>query len=261
MSELNFILGTHKGHWLGLTEAPLFVSVRTLRQRKKLPRAKGPSAIDSGGFTELNMHGEWKTTPKQYITDLRRIFDEVGKVEWAAAQDWMCEPFVIKKTGLSVKEHQRRTVENYLELKSLAPDLAITPVIQGFERDDYLRCVELYLRHGVNLTKEPIVGVGTMCRRQGTQEAHLILGSLHKLGLRLHAFGFKKAGLLMSRRFLVSSDSLAWSYDARRNHAVRCGGTHKSCANCLTFALEWRQALLREIQVADSQMELFQLAM
>lgn len=254
-------MGTHKGAWLGRTDVPLFVSVRTLRDRKKMPRALGAWSLDSGGFTELNMHGKWKTTPKQYIADVRRISDEVGHLAWAAACDWMCEPFVLKKTGKSVRQHQQLTVENYLELKSLAPDLPITPVIQGFEKDDYLRCVELYLRHGINLTKEPIVGVGTMCRRQGTQEAHLILGALHKLGLRLHAFGFKKAGLMMSRRFLASSDSLAWSYDARRNQTVRCGGTHKSCANCMTFALGWRQALLRDISVADSQMELFQLAM
>lgn len=258
---VEFIIGTHKAVWLERTNVPLFISVRTLMGRKKLPRALGPVTIDSAGFTELNKHGKWTITPKKYVEEVRRISEEVGQLAWAAAQDWMCEPFVLKKTGLSVEEHQRRTVQNYLELKSLAPDLPFTPVVQGYERKDYLRCVELYLKNGINLTKSPIVGVGTMCRRQGKHEAHMILGDLHKLGLRMHAFGFKKAGLLMSRRFLASSDSLAWSYDARRNQAVRCGGTHKSCANCMTFALQWRQSLLRELQVADSQMELFQMAM
>jgi hypothetical protein len=256
---MEVFLGTHKAHWLGLVDIPLFVSVRTLRGRKKLPRARAPFALDSGGFSELNLFGKWQTTPQQYVEELRRIINEVGHLAWAASCDWMCEPFVLKKTGLTIADHQRLTVENYLELRSLAPELPIAPVVQGYSVDDYLRCVEMYNRRGVNLQEAPIVGVGTMCRRQGKkeQEAHKILWQLHSLGLRLHAFGFKKQGLLQSRRFLASSDSLAWSYDARRNQAVRCGGSHASCANCLTFALQWRRNLLGVIAAHDSQQELF----
>jgi len=254
---VNFFMGTHKAVWLERVDIPLFVSVRTLRGRKKMPRALGPWCLDSSGFTELNMYGAWKTTPRQYVADVRRISNEVGNLKWAAAQDYMCEPFVLKKTGLSIGQHQSLTVANYIELRSLAPELPIAPVLQGFHLDDYLRCVDLYQKMGVNLFDAPVVGVGTMCRRQGTQDAHRILGELAKTGLPLHAFGFKKAGLMLSRRFLASSDSLAWSYDARRNQSVRCGGTHKSCANCMTFALRWREILLRELAAADKQLDLF----
>jgi hypothetical protein len=254
---MRFYLGTHKAAWLERVEIPLFVSVRTLRGRKKMPRALGPWALDSGGFTELNMNGAWQTTPKQYVADVRRIQQEVGQLAWAASCDWMCETFVLKKTGKSVAEHQRLTVENYIELRQLAPELPFAPVLQGFHLDDYLRCFDLYQKKGVNLYDAPVVGVGTMCRRQGTQDAHKILGELAKTGLPLHAFGFKKAGLLLSRRFLASSDSLAWSYDARRNQMVRCGGKHKSCANCMTFALLWRKRLLQELEAADKQLDLF----
>jgi len=31
----------------------------------------------------------------------------------------MCEPPIIAKTGLSVREHQERTVENFIELEQL----------------------------------------------------------------------------------------------------------------------------------------------
>jgi hypothetical protein len=61
---------------------------------------------------------------------------------WAAPQDWMCEPIVINGgtaggqrfagTHLSVAEHQRRTVANYAQLRDLAPDLPIIPVVQGW---------------------------------------------------------------------------------------------------------------------------------
>lgn len=57
-----FYLGTHRPAWLGQMDIPLFVSDHTLSQVKNLPRALGPWALDSGGFTELDMHGKWTST-------------------------------------------------------------------------------------------------------------------------------------------------------------------------------------------------------
>lgn len=48
-----FWLGTHKTGWLERTDVPLFISRRRLVERVTLPRARGPWALDSGGFTEL----------------------------------------------------------------------------------------------------------------------------------------------------------------------------------------------------------------
>jgi hypothetical protein len=56
---------------------------------------------------------------------VRRYRDEIGSLDWAAPQDWMCEPFILAKTGLSVREHLRRTVADYLRLTELAPDLRV----------------------------------------------------------------------------------------------------------------------------------------
>jgi len=41
----------------------------------------------------------------------------------------------------------------------------------------------------------------------------------------------------------VSADSMAWSLQARLLPPTP-GHTHKSCANCLEFALDWRSDLL-----------------
>lgn len=274
-----FWLGTHQPQWLAdlrCAGVPLFVSRRTLAQRKTLPRAVTSWALDSGGFTELQMHGRWTITPAAYVAEVRRFRDEVGGLAWAAPQDWMCEPIVLRGgeaargitfagTGLSVEEHQRRTVENFLELRALAPDVPFVPVLQGWSVYDYWRCEELYRRAGVDLQAEPLVGVGTVCRRQGTGAATLIMRSLAASGLRLHGFGFKTLGLRASAADLASADSLAWSETARRAEPLlghdkpgegrRTG--HINCANCLEYALLWRAQLLDQLDQQASAGPLF----
>lgn len=244
-----FYLGTHQPHWLGRTNVPLFVSRRTLCLRKTPPTAFGRWALDSGGFSELSLYGTWTTTPRHYIDEVRRYTETIGRLDWAAAQDWMCEEQILAKTGLTIAEHQRRTVQNYLELRSLAPNLPWTPVLQGWTREDYHACADLYERYGVPLDEEPaVIGVGTMCRRQATNAAVDIIESLvERLGPRIHAFGFKMAGLekIASRRLAVwSADSLAWSFGARRSPPLPGCTGHKNCANCLRYALLWREKIM-----------------
>lgn len=250
-----FYLGTHKANWLAeprFAGTPLFVSRRTLSDYRKLPRAVGVWALDSGGFSELSLHGRWTVTPAQYVADVRRFRDEIGGLAWAAPQDWMVESEMLKRTGLTVEEHQRRTVENFLELRELAPDLPIAPVLQGWTTTDYWRCADLYARAGVKLEAETIVGVGTLCRRQGTRQAETVLRSLASSGMRLHGFGFKVLGLRRCSDVLVSADSLAWSSHARRRAPIeghdqpgpgRPRG-HKNCANCPDYALHWMREVL-----------------
>lgn len=248
-----FYLTTHKRHWVRLTSVPLFLKSEHFTAARSLPEALGPYAVDSGGFSELQRHGRWTRAPRQYVADLRRIWEGVGPFNWAAPQDWMCEPIMLHGgtagpqhfagTHLSIGEHQRRTVANYLELRSLAPDLPIIPVLQGWELPDYERCVSLYEAAGVDLTREPTVGLGSVCRRQATREAAAIVTTLAGYGLRLHGFGFKTLGLEKVGHLLASADSLAWSTHARHRPAMT-GHTHKNCANCLPYALNWRARVL-----------------
>jgi len=254
---LRFLLGTHQPGWLAAAGVPLFVSDVRLRSYRRLPVAAGSWACDSGGFSQLQRHGQWTVTPAAYVARLRRYRDEIGGLLWAAAQDWMCEPIIITGgiaggqrfagTGLSVVEHQHRTVANYVQLRALGPELPIVPVVQGWTEADYVRCVDLYDRAGVDLTRLPLVGVGSVCRRQGTVEAGRILTALHEAGLRrLHGFGVKTLGLAAFGQLLVSADSMAWSVDARRRGSPLAGCTrHRNCANCLRYALAWRAGLLR----------------
>jgi hypothetical protein len=243
---VTFWLGIHKLHWLAAMDVPAFVSYSITRKRKKFPRAVVEWCHDSRGFKELEQHGRYTFTAEQYASDVRRAAAEMGRMRWAAAMDWMCEPQILKKTGLSVPIHQEKTINNLLELRRLAPDIQWTPVLQGWEPGDYQRHTEMYERRGVSLSKEPVVGVGSVCRRQSTAKIEEVIGGLRQFNLRLHGFGVKVEGVARVGRFLSSADSMAWSFHARRRRPLRehFGRGHKNCANCLEYAYWWRHFLL-----------------
>lgn len=232
-------------HWLRQLDIPLFVSRRTLETIKQLPRAISPWALDSGAFTELSTHGKWITTPTRYIELVQRFNDDIGNMAFCAPQDWMCEPFILNKTGYTVKIHQQLTVMNYLELITKAPHLPWIPVLQGWSLEDYKRHIEMYYNSGVPLETLPLVGLGSVCRRQATIEVAEIVRTIHDYGIHLHGFGIKLRGIERIGHLLDSSDSLAWSFSARRLQRRWCqSGTHKNCANCQEYALYWRQQVL-----------------
>lgn len=250
-----FYLGTHMPHWCGLLDVPLFISRHRIWKRRTLPRAAGRYALDSGGFTVLSQHGQWDTDEAKWAAFLTRCDEEMGHYDFAAPLDYMCEPYVLKRTGLTVAQHQERTIDSFACLRYMGMERVI-PVLQGWELADYLRCVERYAARGIDLTTESTVGLGSVCRREGMAEAEQIVRRLHAEGLRLHGFGFKKTGLRNCADALVSADSMAWSFVARReaernSDIGHCGAplrsdAHpaKNCANCKPWALLWRQQLL-----------------
>jgi len=253
----HFYLGCHQPAWLARAGVPLFVSDVRLRAYKSLeagPRARTSWALDSGGFTELSKHGRWTVEPFEYVQRVKAYDLQIGNLDWAAHQDWMCEPWIIAKTGLSVREHQERTVENFVELERLwqfwdakftfhsGAESPFMPVLQGWTVEDYWRCIDLYAQAGVRLADYPLVGLGSVCRRQATGEITEIVRSLGAV-LRLHGFGVKTSGLASYGRWLHSADSMAWSVAGRRTSG--CSSRHASEANCLRFALRWRQNVVR----------------
>ncbi len=239
---------------------PLFVAKQRLPRVRRYP-AVAEWALDSGGFSELQQHGRWRATPQQYADEISTIVETMGAPDFVAPQDWMSEPAMIEGgpltgpggpvavgTGLSVAEHRSRTVENLLDLRDIAPEIPWLPVVQGYRLDDYLRCVDLYASAGVDLTLEPIVGVGSVCRRESTTEAVEIFRTLHELGIRIHGFGIKQRGIAQAWQYLESADSLAWSYNARAeaSRARRLGLPSPSCrddlahcGNCPHYAAGW----------------------
>lgn len=247
-----FYLGVHEPAWLQHLDVPLFVSHRRLSRRpRKRPfyRANTDWALDSGGFTEVTQFGGWKTTPEEYAEAVSRYADQIGRLRWAAPMDWMCEDVALEATGRDIAAHQELTVSNLLLLRSmLRGSTLIIPVLQGWSLSDYVDCIELYADAGIDLFTEPLVGVGSVCRRQNTAEAEGIFRFMHDIGISTHGFGLKTEALRRFRDVLTSADSLAWSYNARRNepmagHRHGANGDGK-CNNCPEWALRWRSRVL-----------------
>lgn len=251
---MKFYLGTHRANWLEQVNVPLFVSHRQLAERKRLPIALTGWALDSGAFSELLLHGEWRTGRDSYVRAVRRYKRHIGHLEWVAPQDWMCEPFMLNRTGRTVDDHQHRTVDNYALLRSEAPDLPFIPVLQGWTIDDYLRCVDLYGEWGIDLHAAPLVGLGSVCRRQDSAEIEDLVRTLAETGLSLHGFGVKTEGAARYSGWLTSADSMAWSYAARYSPPLP-GCPHKGCANCPLFALRWRERVLWMIRHQQERLD------
>lgn len=291
---MRFYLGTHKPSWLSRTEVPLFVSRNTLKGLVTFPRARGPWSLDSGGFTEVETHGRWTVPPADYAREVRLWQREIGNLDFAAPQDTMSEPPILLRSLAAdgyvdgvrdrrkdedvvayrrylakkseefpsallrqrVCVHQNRTIQNLIALRELAPEVPWMPVLQGWWPEDYVAHAEAYARAGIDLRREPVVGLGSVCRRERLDDARKVIAALAgpKWRLRLHGFGLKTDGFEdpVIAAGLVSADSLAWSLGGslRRRQGPRCtfgrdGGHSGGCGNCIHWALEWRERTLK----------------
>lgn len=218
------------------------MSINRLFKRKK-PVQCDDVFVDSGAFTILEKHGHYPEEPEVYAGHLHRLWTQgVVKITVASTQDYMCEPFMLAKTGMTVEQHQRLTVERYdgilAELMRLFDGkipFEFLPVIQGFTIQEYLAHIDMY---GDRLTPGMWVGVGSVCKRQGDVSAiEGILRAIHdkRPDLRLHGFGVKITALrsALVRRLLFSADSMAWSFAARK-----CGRNGNDWREAAAFVKE-----------------------
>jgi hypothetical protein len=221
-----------------------FVSVNRIRRRKK-PIGAGAWIMDSGAFTEIATHGCYRHSVEEYAAEINRWADDPTLVA-VVAQDYMCEPFILAKTGLTVEEHQRLTIERYDALVKLVdPRIYVMPVLQGYTVADYLRHIDMY---GDRLKPGAYVGVGSVCKRNtdiGAIEAILTAIKRKRPDLLLHGFGLKTTALAswVVQNILHSADSMAWSYAARKQ------GRN---------ANDWREAknFIDRIQIRPTQLRL-----
>jgi hypothetical protein len=204
------------------------ISINRLWTRRKPIGRKTLVLVDSGAFTVLDKHGHY---PPSHSVEAyaRRLYElhtrGVVRIMAAVAQDYMCEDRITAKTGLTVLEHQRLTIERYdalvAELRRLFGGpipFHVMPVLQGQTQADYLRHLAMY---GARITPGMWVGVGSVCKRQG--DPAVIEGILRAIkrarpDLWLHGFGVKSIALawVAIRRLLATADSMAWSFAAKK---------------------------------------------
>lgn len=195
--------------------ARAFISVNRLKPRRSLD--VGEWIMDSGAFSTILRHGGYPDPVRDYAREIHR-WKNVGTLLAAVTQDYMCEPAMLKMTGLTIAEHQRLTIRRYDLLRSYVPDVYIMPVLQGYEPRDYVRHLHDY---GDRLAHGAWVGVGSICKRNAHPfSVARILSAIKRArpDLQLHGFGLKLTALKSARirSLLATADSMAWSFSARR---------------------------------------------
>lgn len=191
------------------------ISARTLAKRSSgFPVADW--ILDSGGFTELYIHGGYRESVAAYASMIER-FSDCGNLLAAVAQDYMCEPAILERTGLTSIEHRRLTIERYDELRARVGSVYIMPVIQGYAAHEYAEHIAAY---GNRIAAGAWIGVGSLVKRSSSPGR--IAGILSAIlecrpDVQLHGFGIKLTSLKDARvrGMLTSSDSMAWSLSAR----------------------------------------------
>lgn len=172
--------------------------------------------MDSGAFTQISRFGGYPNPPEAYAAEIVR-WSTNGNLLCAVSEDYMTEPAMLERTGLTVEEHQQRTIERYDRIRAaVPPHIHILPVLQGYTPEEYVQCIALY---GQRLTPGIWVGVGSVCKRNGRPDAiEAVLRAIkgERPDLRLHGFGLKLTALgnAYVRENLESSDSMAWSFGA-----------------------------------------------
>ena len=103
--------------------------------------------MDSGAFSQVANTGDHLLTAADYAEQIKR-WSRCGILVRAAAQDYMCEDFILKKLGRTVKDHQLMTTTNYRkltrELKNIECQTQIMPVLQGYNPQEYANHVKNY---------------------------------------------------------------------------------------------------------------------
>lgn len=173
--------------------------------------------MDSGAFSALLKHGDHVLSVEQYAAHIRR-WSRCGTLLAAVTQDYMCEAAMLARTGLTIPDHQRLTIERYDALLRCETGVYILPVLQGYEPADYAEHVRMY---GDRLAHGAWVGVGSVCKRNGSprQIIEVLLAiKMVRPDLRLHGFGLKATALadMFVRALLETADSMAWSFQARK---------------------------------------------
>lgn len=182
-------------------------------------------ALDSMGFTAMNLWGGYPVTPDQYFLDLVRHH---GWDFWSS-QDLCCEPEIAADEE-SIVARIMETAFRYDELRAWAdstPDAAgqrfkrPMKVIQGWAWHHYVIAAD-----ALDVTAEDgVIGIGSVCRRgrSGPAGVLAIIDQLDQRlpkGVRFHLFGVTSLVLeeLASHPRVASMDSQAWGMALRREH-------------------------------------------
>lgn len=170
--------------------------------------------IDSGGYSLMLDTGDHP--PADEYLD----YVESADPEYFALQDFPCEPEVLEEYGRSVMNHREFSLEYSAQVLTYARERGLdsepVAVLQGWDPEDYRKCIDRYEQEGL-LTDT--VGIGSVCRRHADADIRDVVLTVREAipDRRIHAFGVKRDVLSHPDVLdaLDSADSLAydWSYE------------------------------------------------
>lgn len=191
-----------------------------LRNAHRLPALH----LDSAGFVATSHYGAFPWTIANYVT-LAASYP----FRWWASADY-CVEAEIASDRTQVIERLSRTIAANRECRRYADDHGILstmmPVIQGRRASDYERCAD-----GLwgMIERAPLLGVGSMCRREvfGPEGLIAVVEHLDRIlpaAIQLHLFGVKGPAipyLLPFGKRIRSIDSQAYGTTARHEALKR----------------------------------------
>lgn len=253
MTDVEHDVGSVDFYW-GLSAGGTHAALRRARDDEEIPSPEycmvsyttamnglwpGPEwMIDCGGSpVSIRTHGGHPADIDdyvEYLVDPPRKYARHGRgpldIGTYALRDWPCEPAVRDALGISVVECQQRTLEDHIATLEAAEDAYVDAqpmaVLQGWDVEDYLVCIDRFREHGL-ITDT--MALGTVCRRT-TSEAVAEVREIAQRVRRnlparvdLHGFGLKKTLLEDADALGIfdSVDSTAW--DMWLNEAQRGG--------------------------------------
>jgi len=177
--------------------------------------------IDSGGFSIL-VSDKYDDHPS---VNTYRSYLRGQDPEYYTLQDYPCEPDLLDEHDRTVDDHIQMTVDKHVECLDRIPESIGTPVpvIQGWEIEDYLDCIDRFREQGI--LPHPYVSVGSVKRKYDPVASRDIvkavrkeLGSdtnIHALGVKTQVFSQTDAAL-----YIDSADSNAYDRAASRRHGT-----------------------------------------
>lgn len=180
-------------------------------------------ALDSAGFVAMKVHGGYPWSIHQYCDLVQEpIKGMIEPWSWWSQMDFCCEPEIASNEA-QVKERINATVESLSlcidEAKKRGMRMPM-PILQGWRPIDYELCVGLFDQI-LDGNWPPLVGVGSVCRRQlnGPNGLIPVINSISRLlpKSKLHLFGVKGLAIAHLGDNVESIDSCAWDFAARKD--------------------------------------------
>jgi len=170
--------------------------------------------LDSGAFGIISRSKASELMSERFRQAYRRFISQFGFCfDWVTSPDFPCEPTA--HFGLSVPDRVRLTVEESVSHLDFLNQLGIrdkaVSVIQGFDPEDYLTCIDQHRQAG-SLTS--LMGVGSLCIEKTRGRVMRVLRAVREAlpdWVKVHAFGLSIKFLLEARPLIDSTDSHAWS--------------------------------------------------